>query len=178
MPGKWLLRETTEQKSFLHTYLPAIVAALSALDPPNTCNAPPPCRTQLTHDSRTRGPEIELCIADEGSDPALENDWSLLPFMALSDGAHTYEPSPSQSSLSPQEKRPSQALSRILTQVYVQIHRGLLIFYPPSEGDRDGASNLAFRDLMFQTDRLQSPYKENPGCDQVNSAEGRCRCDG
>lgn len=61
--------------------------------PPNTCNAPPPCRTQLTHDSRTRGPEIELCIADEGSDPALDNDWSLLPFMALSDGAHTYEPS-------------------------------------------------------------------------------------
>ncbi|RMJ26366.1 avl9 protein [Aspergillus sp. HF37] len=36
-----------------------------------------------------RGPEIELCIADEGSDPALDNDWSLLPFMALSDGAHT-----------------------------------------------------------------------------------------
>ncbi|KAJ5127001.1 hypothetical protein N7448_007780 [Penicillium atrosanguineum] len=35
-----------------------------------------------------RGPEIEHCIADEGSDPAIENDWSLLPFMALSDGAH------------------------------------------------------------------------------------------
>ncbi|KAL2813697.1 transport protein Avl9-domain-containing protein [Aspergillus granulosus] len=35
-----------------------------------------------------RGPEIELCIGPEGSDPAAENDWSLLPFMALSDGAH------------------------------------------------------------------------------------------
>ncbi|KAJ5301381.1 Late secretory pathway protein AVL9 [Penicillium antarcticum] len=35
-----------------------------------------------------RGPEIEHCIADEGTDPAVENDWSLLPFMALSDGAH------------------------------------------------------------------------------------------
>ncbi|KAJ5382514.1 Late secretory pathway protein AVL9 [Penicillium concentricum] len=35
-----------------------------------------------------RGPEIEHCIADEGTDPATENDWSLLPFMALSDGAH------------------------------------------------------------------------------------------
>ncbi|KAJ5332457.1 Late secretory pathway protein AVL9 [Penicillium brevicompactum] len=35
-----------------------------------------------------RGPEIEHCIADEGTDPAIENDWSLLPFMALSDGAH------------------------------------------------------------------------------------------
>ncbi|OJJ80928.1 putative Avl9 protein [Aspergillus glaucus CBS 516.65] len=35
-----------------------------------------------------RGPEIELCVGDEGTDPATENDWSLLPFMALSDGAH------------------------------------------------------------------------------------------
>ncbi|KAJ5204545.1 Late secretory pathway protein AVL9 [Penicillium cinerascens] len=35
-----------------------------------------------------RGPEIEHCIADEGTNPAIENDWSLLPFMALSDGAH------------------------------------------------------------------------------------------
>ena len=36
-----------------------------------------------------RGPEIELSISDPGTDPAVENDWSLLPFMALSDGAHT-----------------------------------------------------------------------------------------
>lgn len=36
-----------------------------------------------------RGPEIELSIGDEGTDPVAENDWSLLPFMALSDGAHT-----------------------------------------------------------------------------------------
>ncbi|KAJ5915727.1 Late secretory pathway protein AVL9 [Penicillium verhagenii] len=35
-----------------------------------------------------RGPEIEHCIGDEGTDPAADNDWSLLPFMALSDGAH------------------------------------------------------------------------------------------
>ncbi|KAI2790748.1 hypothetical protein POX_c03597 [Penicillium oxalicum] len=35
-----------------------------------------------------RGPEVELCIADEGTSPATDNDWSLLPFMALSDGAH------------------------------------------------------------------------------------------
>ncbi|KAE8380547.1 transport protein Avl9-domain-containing protein [Aspergillus bertholletiae] len=35
-----------------------------------------------------RGPEIELCFGDDGADPAAENDWSLLPFMALSDGAH------------------------------------------------------------------------------------------
>ncbi|CRG89692.1 Late secretory pathway protein AVL9 [Talaromyces islandicus] len=35
-----------------------------------------------------RGPEIELCFAEEGTNPAVDNDWSLLPFMALSDGAH------------------------------------------------------------------------------------------
>lgn len=37
-----------------------------------------------------RGPEIEHCIGDEGTNPAADNDWSLLPFMALSDGAHLY----------------------------------------------------------------------------------------
>lgn len=36
-----------------------------------------------------RGPEVETWIgAPEGTDPAVDNDWSLLPFMALSDGAH------------------------------------------------------------------------------------------
>ncbi|KAJ9263831.1 hypothetical protein DTO027B5_8491 [Paecilomyces variotii] len=35
-----------------------------------------------------RGPEIEHCFGDDGTNPAVENDWSLLPFMALSDGAH------------------------------------------------------------------------------------------
>jgi hypothetical protein len=35
-----------------------------------------------------RGPEIELCIGEEDIDVVTKNDWSLLPFMALSDGAH------------------------------------------------------------------------------------------
>lgn len=36
-----------------------------------------------------RGPEVEAWFgADEGSDPAAEYGWTLLPFMALSDGAH------------------------------------------------------------------------------------------
>lgn len=40
-----------------------------------------------------RGPEVESWFgAPEGSDPAVENEWPLLPFMALSDGAHVYIP--------------------------------------------------------------------------------------
>ncbi len=36
-----------------------------------------------------RGPEVEIWFgAPEGSDPAADFDWPLLPFMALSDGAH------------------------------------------------------------------------------------------
>jgi Transport protein Avl9 len=36
-----------------------------------------------------RGPEVEKWFGvAEGRDPAVEYDWALLPFMALSDGAH------------------------------------------------------------------------------------------
>lgn len=36
-----------------------------------------------------RGPEVEKWFGvPEGSDPAADYDWTLLPFMALSDGAH------------------------------------------------------------------------------------------
>jgi hypothetical protein len=38
-----------------------------------------------------RGPEVERWLGvDDGTDPAIVNDWGLLPFMALSDGAHAY----------------------------------------------------------------------------------------
>jgi hypothetical protein len=37
-----------------------------------------------------RGPEIELWIGSEpGRDPAEDNDWGLIPYMALPDGAHS-----------------------------------------------------------------------------------------
>ena len=36
-----------------------------------------------------RGPEVESWYGSpEGTDPAVDYGWSLLPFMALSDGAH------------------------------------------------------------------------------------------
>lgn len=36
-----------------------------------------------------RGPEVEKWFGvEDGRDPAVDYDWSLLPFMALSDGAH------------------------------------------------------------------------------------------
>ncbi|CAI4210741.1 unnamed protein product [Parascedosporium putredinis] len=39
-----------------------------------------------------RGPEVEAWFgAAEGSDPAVDYNWPLLPFMALSDGAHASE---------------------------------------------------------------------------------------
>lgn len=42
-----------------------------------------------------RGPEVETWFGvEEGRDPAAEYDWPLLPFMALSDGAHAYASDP------------------------------------------------------------------------------------
>ncbi|KAL9108256.1 MAG: hypothetical protein Q9227_006994 [Pyrenula ochraceoflavens] len=39
--------------------------------------------------NHARGPEVEFWLgAEDGKDPAEENEWALLPFMALSDGAH------------------------------------------------------------------------------------------
>ena len=39
-----------------------------------------------------RGPEIESWFGiGDSTDPAAENDWSFIPFMALSDGAHAYD---------------------------------------------------------------------------------------
>ena len=35
-----------------------------------------------------RGPEIEHWLGAEDSDPTVDNDWHLIPYMALPDGAH------------------------------------------------------------------------------------------
>lgn len=56
--------------------------------------SPPPfeplvCVVDFHH---ARGPEIEHWVGcPEGSDPAAENDWHLIPYMALPDGAHQSE---------------------------------------------------------------------------------------
>lgn len=60
-----------------------------------TNNPPPPGLTEGRSTNNcwvlNRGPEVEWCIGDEGTDATTENDWSLLPFKALSDGAHAYD---------------------------------------------------------------------------------------
>jgi hypothetical protein len=54
---------------------------------------------KLTNTLTYRGPDVESWIGvEEGSDPATENDWPLLPFMALADGAHSYNYTPHRSS--------------------------------------------------------------------------------
>ena len=63
---------------------------------------------------------------DEGVDPAVENDWAFLPFMALSDGAHAYvlhrENTPITRSKAPEELKG------------LQFNRRLLLLYTPSQG--------------------------------------------
>ena len=67
------------------------VPALSAAMASTPSTAPPPfeplvCVVDFHH---ARGPEIEHWIGvAEGVDPAADNDWQLIPYMALPDGAH------------------------------------------------------------------------------------------
>ncbi|KAF2279169.1 uncharacterized protein EI97DRAFT_166390 [Westerdykella ornata] len=49
--------------------------------------APLVCVVDFHH---ARGPEVERWLgADKNTDPAVENEWPLLPFMSLTDGAHS-----------------------------------------------------------------------------------------
>lgn len=57
-----------------------------AEEPSPTTFTPLVCVVDFHHQ---RGPEIEHWIgAPEGSDPGEQNDWGLIPYMALPDGAH------------------------------------------------------------------------------------------
>lgn len=57
-------------------------------------SSPPPpfqplvCVVDFHH---ARGPEISDWFGAGDSDPTIENDWSLIPYMALPDGAHQAE---------------------------------------------------------------------------------------
>lgn len=88
-----------------------------------------------------RGPEVEGWYGvDEGVDPAVENDWAFLPFMALSDGAHAY--------VLHQANTRSKAPEALKA---LQFHRRLLLFYTPSQGFTQKASVLRVWHLMHAT---------------------------
>ncbi|KAJ5359627.1 uncharacterized protein N7496_012040 [Penicillium cataractarum] len=78
-----------------------------------------------------RGPEIELCIGDEGTSPATDNDWSLLPFMALSDGAHLSTEEFSYFTLRQRETSTAPATSLFGIACSRQLDSSLLINRPP-----------------------------------------------
>lgn len=73
-----------------------VQAVLSPIEAPSAAPAPSadngfkPLVTVVGF-HHARGPEVESWFgADEGTDPAAQYGWTLLPFMALSDGAHAY----------------------------------------------------------------------------------------
>ncbi|KAJ5729036.1 uncharacterized protein N7483_003544 [Penicillium malachiteum] len=78
-----------------------------------------------------RGPEIEHCIGDEGTNPAIDNDWSLLPFMALSDGAHLSTEEFSYFTLRRKETSESPATSLFGISCSRQLDAKLLTYRPP-----------------------------------------------
>ncbi|KAJ5628007.1 Late secretory pathway protein AVL9 [Penicillium lividum] len=78
-----------------------------------------------------RGPEIEHCIGDEGTNPAVDNDWSLLPFMALSDGAHLSTEEFSYFTLRRKETSETPATSLFGIACSRQLDAKLLIHRPP-----------------------------------------------
>ncbi|RMZ77462.1 hypothetical protein DV738_g4355, partial [Chaetothyriales sp. CBS 135597] len=60
---------------------------MTSSQPPPKINLfqPQVCVVDFHH---ARGPEVEFWLTEEGNRLYAKNDWSLLPFMALSDGAH------------------------------------------------------------------------------------------
>lgn len=74
----------------LHPAAPAEASAASVPQSPGLNKQPGfiPLVTVVDF-HHARGPEVEKWFGvSEGTDPAADWDWTLLPFMALSDGAH------------------------------------------------------------------------------------------
>lgn len=94
---------------------------------------------------------------EDGVDPALENDWSLLPFMALSDGAHAYE-------------RKVRNAGRTLL-IVRQNHRRLFLFHPSSCRDLDASSHILVRHLMYPPDGRGRPDRSTGRCHQEYGTE-------
>ena len=109
----------------------------------------------------SRGPEIECWFGtDDGEDPAVTNDWSYLPFMAMSDGVHTYS--------NPQSKlfRDAQC------SWYHQLHRRLLLLHATQERDRSADRNVLVRHLMRASARLERAPLPTRRCHAKYGAEG------
>ncbi|KAK2744169.1 late secretory pathway protein avl9 [Myotisia sp. PD_48] len=53
-----------------------------------TARFAPPVAQHKHHTADNLGPEVEYWFCNDGVDPVKKNDWNLLPFMAMSDGAH------------------------------------------------------------------------------------------
>lgn len=98
-----------------------------------------------------RGPEIELCFGDEGTDPATENDWSLLPFMALSDGAHMSTEEFSYFTLRRKETATEPATSLFGIACSRQIDSNTLLYRPP-----DVTRSTVQKAVVVVTDNPQS----------------------
>ena len=107
----------------------------------------------------SRGPEIESWFGvDDDTDPALDNDWSFLPFMALSDGAHAY-------CFSFHPVRPMLIIA--------QSDRGLFILHPPPPSDVKYPRHISLWNLVHEADGRQSTSPSTVGNNQKYGAKGR-----
>ncbi|KAH8426203.1 putative Avl9 protein [Aspergillus melleus] len=112
-----------------------------------------------------RGPEIELCIGDDGTDPAVENDWSLLPFMALSDGAHMSTEEFSYFTLRRKETATEPATSLFGIACSRQIDSNILTYRPP-----DVTRSTVQKAVVVITDTPQSLGQLREKLSMVTSA--------
>lgn len=106
-----------------------------------------------------RGPEVEFWLgARDGADPATDNDWNLLPFMALSDGAHTCVqlfclPSP------------PQLTGR-------QSYGRFLLFYTATQSHGNANCNIFVWHFVYQANLLQQAEEQVSRCYEVDGPKG------